>query len=221
MVKMIVIKIGSSLLSRDNRLDNEMLKNITRQACILRNRGIDIILVSSGAVSSGMATLGLNARPNKIANLQACASLGQGMLMKSYIAAFAEKNLRCAQLLLTSEDFSDRKRYLNVRHTIFSLFKYNALPVVNENDTVSTEEIKFGDNDNLSALVAILVRADLLIILSDVAGLLDDKKRLVSQVAKITRQIRKFACPTKNGICRGGMISKISAAEKVTAAAIP
>lgn len=213
--KRVVVKVGSSILSRASRLDGESLENLASQVCRLFDNGIEVILVSSGAVSSGMGALNLSLRPKAVSELQACASIGQGLLMQSYISTFLNKGKHCGQLLLTWDDFNDRKRYLNAKNTIFSLLKFKSVPVINENDTVSTEEIKFGDNDNLSALVAILVKADLLIILSDIDGLLDNNGVKVSVVSKVTSEIKKWACPTKKEICRGGMITKIEAAEKV------
>lgn len=210
----VVVKVGSSVLSRNNQLDHQALKNLAGQVCLLSENKIEVILVSSGAVSSGMSILGKTARPNNISELQACAAIGQGILMQNYIAAFAEKNKRCAQLLLTWDDFNSRKRYLNVKNTLFSLLECGVIPVINENDTVSTEEIKFGDNDNLASLVAILVKADTLIILSDVEGLLDGKGERISLVSEITPEIKKLARPTKKEISRGGMITKLEAAEK-------
>lgn len=213
--KRVVVKVGSSILSCDSRLDAKSLENLVGQVSILLDRGIEVVLVSSGAVSSGMGILNLVLRPGIISELQACASIGQGLLMQSYINAFLNKDKHCGQLLLTWDDFNDRKRYLNAKNTILSLLNYKAVPIINENDTVSAEEIKFGDNDNLSALVAISVKADLLIILSDVDGLWDNNGTKVSVVTKITPEIKKWACPTKKQICRGGMVTKIEAAEKV------
>ncbi|PIQ89005.1 MAG: glutamate 5-kinase [Candidatus Omnitrophica bacterium CG11_big_fil_rev_8_21_14_0_20_42_13] len=219
--KKIVVKIGSSILSKDNKLDTHFLGILVGQVCALIDRGINAVLVSSGAVSSGMPVLKFKSRPNKIDDLQACASVGQGLLMQSYIEAFGDKGKHCAQLLLTWDDFDDRRRYLNAKNTILSLMRLKTVPVINENDTVSTEEIKFGDNDNLASLVAIMLKADLLVNLSDVDGLFDEVKALVPLVPKITPDIKKLACPTKKNICRGGMITKIEAAEKAVNSGIP
>lgn len=219
--KRVVIKLGSSILSCGNRPDVVRLENLAAQVCSLLDSGIEVILVSSGAVSSGMSALNLTLRPNVICKLQACASIGQGLLMQNYINAFLDKGRHCGQLLLTWDDFSSRKRYLNAKNTILSLLAYKTIPIINENDTVSTEEIKFGDNDNLSALVAILVKADLLIILSDVDALLDAGGQNVALVVKITQDVRKLAHPTKKAISRGGMVTKLEAAEKVNNSGIP
>ncbi|MEK6715581.1 MAG: glutamate 5-kinase [Candidatus Omnitrophota bacterium] len=219
--KRVVVKIGSSILSYGSQFDIAALKSLVGQVSTLLEKGIEVILVSSGAVSSGMSILGLDRRPNKISELQACASIGQGLLMQNYTSAFLEKEKKCAQLLLTWDDFSDRGRYLNVKNTLFSLLSYGAVPIINENDTVSSEEIKFGDNDNLSALVAILVKADLLIILSDVEGLLDEKGVRIPLVREITPQIRKLTSGTKKAISRGGMLTKLDAAEKAANSGIP
>lgn len=219
--KRVVVKAGSSIFCHGNNFDAVALEKLVSQITLLLDEGVEIILVSSGAVASGMAILKKSLRPVKMADLQACASIGQGALMQKYINAFSVHNKHCAQLLLTWDDFNDRKRYLNAKNTLFSLLNHKALPVINENDTVSTEEIKFGDNDNLSALVAILVKADLLIILSDVDGLLDLGGLRVPIVSKINAEIKKMACSTKKQNCRGGMITKLEAAQKASNAGIP
>lgn len=219
--KRIVVKVGSSIFSAGGNFDCAALDALVSDICALRDFAIEVILVSSGAVSSGMSVLGFKERPKITSELQACASVGQGILMQNYINAFFAKKRRCAQLLLTWDDFSQRNRYLNVKNTLLSLLRYDSTPIINENDTVSTEEIKFGDNDNLSALVAILVKADLLIILSDVEGLLDEKGRRISLVPQISPEIKKLASGTKKATSRGGMIAKISAIDKAVNAGIP
>ncbi|HDZ76963.1 MAG TPA: glutamate 5-kinase [Candidatus Omnitrophica bacterium] len=219
--KRIVVKIGSSILSKENKLDGSSLKSLVSQVCLLLDKGIEVIIVSSGAVSSGLNWMNLKSRPNKIDYLQACASVGQAILMQSYINAFLCENRHCGQLLLTWDDFNDRGRYLNAKNTILALLRYKTIPIINENDTVSTQELKFGDNDNLSSLVAMMVKADLLINLSDVDGLFDRSGTKLSMVSTVTPQIKKLACPTKKSICRGGMITKLEAAEKLTKSGIP
>ena len=211
--KRIVVKIGSSLLAAGkDRLALEYLGGIAAKIAALAREGKEIILVSSGAIACGMSILKLESRPKELAYLQAAAAVGQNLLMDTYNDAFIKRGLHAAQVLLTYEDFNDRRRYLNAKNTLLTLLKLGAIPVINENDTVSTDEIKFGDNDRLSALVASLVSADLLIILSDVDGLLNQEKKVVKIVDKITPAIKALACPTKGKTCVGGMITKIEAA---------
>ncbi len=220
--KRIVVKIGSSLLySRETKLDCGLLNEITGQISNLIEDGKEIVIVSSGAIAMGMSILKLESRPKDLPSLQAAAAIGQNELMLVYQKFFQSRNLNCAQLLLTHEDFENRRRYLNAKNTLLKLLKFNSVPIINENDTVSTDEIKFGDNDKLSAEVAILISADILIILSDVDGLLDKNKKVVSIVDQITPQIKELACPTNKKTCVGGMVTKIKAAEDVVEAGIP
>jgi glutamate 5-kinase len=169
----------------------------------------------------GMSILRLEARPKELGLLQAAAAIGQHELMNVYRRSFKERGLNCAQLLLTWEDFDDRKRYLNAKNTLLTLLKLKSVPIINENDTISTDEIKFGDNDRLSALVSNLISADLLIILSDVAGLLDKNKNVIKVVDEITPQIKALACPTDKKTSVGGMITKIEAAKIAVDSGIP
>ena len=203
--KRIVLKIGSSLLAKDNRkLNTALMSNIALQIASLIKQGQEVVVVSSGAIALGMSILKLTNRPKELPGLQAAAAIGQHELMHVYKLALAKHRLNCAQLLLTWDDFIG-ERYENAKQTLDTLLKLNCVPIINENDTVATQEIKFGDNDRLSALVAILVGADLLIILSDVEGLLDKNKKVIRQVDKITPRIKALACPTKKKICVGGM----------------
>jgi len=176
----IVLKIGSSLLySQNTKLDYALIKQITACVSALVKQGREVVVVSSGAIATGMSILGLQSRPKSLAYLQAAAAIGQHELMDIYRRSFKDNGLNCAQLLLTWEDFDDRKRYLNAKNTIQTLLKLGSIPIINENDTVSTDEIKFGDNDRLSALVSSLICADILIILSDIDGLLDKNKNVI------------------------------------------
>lgn len=219
--KRIVVKIGSSLLYADHNLDFEAFINISAQIASLVRQGKEVIIVSSGAIALGMRILGLKTRPRQLFHLQAAASVGQNELMNTYRNLFAGK-VSIAQVLLTWDDFSDRRRYLNAKNTLLALLKYGAVPVVNENDTVSTEEIKFGDNDRLSALVAALISADILVILSDVDGLLDkDKKTTIRIIDEITPQLKALACPTDKKTCVGGMLTKLDAAKIAMDSGIP
>lgn len=226
--KRIVVKIGSSLFfSKDNVWDDSFVYDIARrQIPSLIEEGKDLAVVSSGAIAFGMHALGLKERPRKIEDLQAVAAIGQSELMNAYRNLFG-KNYTGAQILLTWDDFVDRGRYLNAKNTLQALLehrKYRAqhiVPIINENDTVSTEEIKFGDNDRLSALVASLISADFLIILSDVDGLLDKDKKVIPVVDEITAQIKALACPTSKKTCVGGMVTKIEAARIAMDSGIP
>jgi glutamate 5-kinase len=217
-----VVKIGSSLMSGSKgALDTGMIREIAKQVAGLVKEGREVILVSSGAIAMGMSILNLESRPKELSELQAAAAIGQPELMDLYRRFFKEEGLTCAQVLLTWEDFDNRKRYLNAKNTVSTLLKLKSIPVINENDTVSTDEIKFGDNDRLSALVATLTNADLLIILSDVEGLLTPDKSVVRLVEKITPQIKALACSTRKKTCVGGMVTKIEAANIAVNSGIP
>lgn len=220
--KRIVIKVGSSLFYSPHESERSgFFADTVEQIVSLAAEGREIVLVSSGAIALGMQGLKFDSRPKDLPCLQAAAAVGQGILMEHYRNAFRQSNINCAQVLLTWEDFSDRCRYLNAKNTLLALLKFRSIPIVNENDTVSTDEIRFGDNDRLSALVANLVSADLLIMLSDVDGLLDRDKALVRIVDKITPQIRSLACPTSKKSCVGGMVTKIEAAKICVESGIP
>lgn len=213
--KRVVIKIGSSLFySGKCKLDCGLVNEFAGQVSRLVEEGAEIVIVSSGAIALGMSLLGLSSRPKDLSYLQAAAAIGQNELMNVYQEFFGQKGLKCGQVLLTWEDLNERSRYLNAKNTLLTLLKLKTVPIINENDTVSTDEIKFGDNDKLSAMVASLIGADLLIILSDVDGLLErDKKTVVRTVEKITPQVRALASPTEKKTCVGGMITKIDAAK--------
>ncbi|MDD5166151.1 MAG: glutamate 5-kinase [Candidatus Omnitrophica bacterium] len=219
--KRIVIKIGSSLIFPEDINSDFAIDGIIDQVADLVKFGKEVIIVSSGAVASGMHILKMKSRPRQVSSLQATAAVGQHLLMYEYRKFFEKKGLTCAQVLLTWEDFDDRKRYLNAKNTLLTLLKLGSIPIINENDTISTDEIKFGDNDRLSALVATLINADLLVILSDVDGLLDRENKVIKIVDEITPQIRALACPTDKKICVGGMITKLEAAKIAVGSGIP
>jgi glutamate 5-kinase len=226
--KRIVIKIGSSLLcAAENVFDDAFFAEIVGQISRLVSEAHEVAVVSSGAIALGMQTMGLNERPRQLNFLQAAAAIGQNELMNAYRKYFKNRGCNVAQVLLTWEDFSDRARYLNAKHTLMALLEFRAhcqeavIPIINENDTVSVDEIKFGDNDRLSALVSALISADLLIILSDVDGLMDKNRKIIPVVDEITPQIRALACPTKKKVCVGGMITKIEAAKVAVDSGIP
>lgn len=214
-----VIKIGSSLLTaRGAGLDRVAIADWCRQIAALRDGGRDIVLVSSGAVAEGMARLGLRQRPSALRELQAAAAVGQMGLVQAWENGFAEYRLRAAQILLTHEDVADRERYLNARGTLRTLLEYAVVPVVNENDTVSTDEIRLGDNDTLGALTLNLVEADLLVILTDQQGLFDSDPRLnpdarlISEISLSEPALNLMAGDSKGELGRGGMRTKIGAA---------
>ena len=221
-IKRIVVKLGSSQIA-DSRMrpKTAQLSSLCKQISQLRKQGIEVVLVSSGAIALGMGELGETKRPTQLAFLQARAAIGQAALMCLYSELFRKVSLKSAQVLLTWDDFDNRARFLNARYTLEAILKKGAVPVINENDTISTEEIKFGDNDKLSALVASLLHADLLVILSDVEGLYDSNKKVYEEIREITAEIEGIAGGTKNAqMARGGMKAKIDAIKIATRARI-
>ncbi len=225
----IVVKVGSSVLTGGGAcIVPKNLERVVRHIARLRRDGARVILVSSGAIASGLSVLGFKSKPSALAELQAAAAAGQNILMQEYFEEFAKHDLKCAQVLLTRGDLTDRKRYLNARNTINTLLAHGLVPIVNENDAVSVEEIKFGDNDTLAARLAVAVEADGLWILSDIDGLYEkfDPKtgrgsRLIAEVKEITPEIKKMACGTDKASCVGGMSTKIQAAYIATSGGIP
>ncbi len=215
--KRIVIKIGTKVItSRDGMLDKRRLKALVRQIACIKSKGLEVILVTSGAIGTGMGLLGIKKRPVKLNELQATAAIGQSHLMHFYSKYFHEKGYRVGQILLTREDFNDGKRYANIKSTIETLLKHKVAPIINENDTVSTEEIKFGDNDQLARLVSELCGADKLILLTDVDGLLDENRKVISVIKKITPKILKLGTSSACELGTGGMVTKLAAARAVT-----
>ncbi len=225
-IKRLVIKVGSSVIADFQLKPQEArLRSLARQISEISKQKIEVVLVSSGAIVLGMGELGEKVRPNDLASLQARAAIGQATLMRTYSDLFRENKTKCAQVLLTWDDFANRERYLNARHTFLAILKEGVIPVVNENDTISTEEIKFGDNDKLSALVAGLIHADLLIVLSDVEGLYDLKssdKKIFDEIKEVTDEIKGIASGSfKKNISRGGMAAKLEAIKIATHANVP
>jgi glutamate 5-kinase len=225
-IKRIVIKVGSSQIADGSlKVRSSHLNSLAAQIAALHKKGIEVILVSSGAIVLGMGKLGETVRPKDLASLQARAAIGQNILMRIYSDLFKKSKKNCAQLLLTWDDFDDRTRYVNARNTLDAILAKDVVPVINENDTISTEEIKFGDNDKLSALVAGLVHADLLIILSDVDGFYqveDGQKKFFEEIKEITKEIESHAGGAKNAnVSRGGMAAKLQAIKIATHANIP
>ncbi|MBF0533223.1 MAG: glutamate 5-kinase [Candidatus Omnitrophica bacterium] len=228
-VKRLVVKFGSSVIATNQlKPRSSRLISLINEICAFQKKGIEVVLVSSGAIVLGMGEAGLKARPKDLASLQALAAIGQAKLMKQYCELFKKHKSMCGQVLLTWDDFAERERYNNARGTLAAIMANGAVPIVNENDTISTEEIKFGDNDKLSAMVASLVGADLLILLSDVEGLYDLKggnKKLFAEVREITQEIEGAVSGEMDGakrhISRGGMSGKLDAIKIATKAKIP
>ena len=217
----IVIKLGSSIVTNDGEgLDEECLSSLIKQISILSSQNKKVILVSSGAIAAGLKKLRVKIRPKVLSELQAAAAVGQMDLVRTYEELFADNDLISAQVLLTHDDLSDRKRYLNARSTIFNLIKNNVIPVINENDTVASEEIRFGDNDTLAAMVANLIEADLLVLLTDQDGLFssdpreDNNAKLIHHSYVDDKNLDNLASGTQSKIGTGGMITKIMAARK-------
>jgi glutamate 5-kinase len=225
-IKRLVIKLGSSQIADASlKVRTSNLSSLVHQISTLRTKGIEVVLVSSGAIALGMGELKDKKRPARLADLQARAAVGQPLLMHAYHELFKKHNLKCAQVLLTQDDFDNRSRYVNAQHTLDAILTQGIVPVINENDTISTEEIKFGDNDKLSALVATSLDADLLVILSDVEGFHDQNKQVLGKVQTEGEEyfrVRAMAGGTDNAqVARGGMITKVDAIYIASAARIP
>lgn len=221
-MKRVVIKIGSSNIIEDNKLNFNKLIDIGKQIRYLRKQNIEVILVTSGAVAMAREKFNDFSGNINIRKKQALSAIGQPYLMRKYKEAFVQSGIDIAQILLTKDDLYDRKRYINARETIWEIMNYGIIPIVNENDTISTDEIKIGDNDNLSAMVAAATDADYLVILSDVDGLYDKNPKkysdakLINIVKQITNEIENSAGEPGSNVGTGGMITKIEAAKYAT-----
>jgi glutamate 5-kinase len=216
----IVVKVGSSLVTNEGKgVDAQAVGNWCRQMAMLAADGRELIMVSSGAIAEGMKRLGWTTRPKEIHELQAAAAVGQMGLAQIYETKLREHGMGSAQVLLTHADLADRERYLNARSTLLTLLQLKVIPVINENDTVVTDEIKFGDNDTLGALVANLVEADALVILTDQAGLysadprVDAQARFIHEASAGSPELEKMAGGAGSSVGRGGMITKVLAAK--------
>jgi glutamate 5-kinase len=223
----VVIKVGTNVLADPaGRLDADRIRSLADQLHRVRTAGRRVVLVTSGAIGAGVGKLGLGRRPADLPHLQACAAVGQSALMQLYQESFSPHGVHTAQILLTAGDFDSRARYLNVRNTIRTLFEYHALPIINENDTVSVAEIKFGDNDHLAAMVSNLLRAPLLVLLTNVDGLYsadprtDPAAELVATVPHIDHAVTDMAGASKSDLGTGGMRSKLKAARVATDAGV-
>ncbi|MEM1994923.1 MAG: glutamate 5-kinase [Nitrososphaerales archaeon] len=222
----IVVKVGTSnLTEEDSKISEAKIKRLVDTIMALKREGREVFLVTSGAIASGLGALGLKARPRQMPFLQAAASIGQSILMKTYAEHFAKYNQMVAQLLLTKEDFMDEHRHQNLMNTLEALITWGVLPIVNENDTVAVDEIRFGDNDNLAALLSISVKADLLVLLSDVDGIYTSDPNLTSAskpirtLTSVTPELEAMAGGAHRG--SGGLITKLQAAKVTLQAGIP
>ena len=226
--RLMVVKVGSStLVDEAGALDRVFVRSLCDQVAELVSSGTRVVVVSSGAVAAGRDALGFSARPSDLATLQACASAGQARLTQAYADVLAERGIPCGQVLLTRRDVMDRDAFLNARTTLSRLVELGAVPVVNENDTLSTAEFAFGDNDMLGALVSALVGADLYVICSDVEGLYtknpqeDPSATLIERVSEVTHELTALAGGAGTSFGTGGMSSKLRAARAMLAAGVP
>ena len=223
----VVVKLGSNVITAKNSLNLEVIESISKQICTLMDKGIEVILVSSGAMAAGLRKMEMERRPEEIPKRQAISAIGQSGVMNAYEKSFTRCDKKVAQILLTAEDLNNRKRYLNARNTLNTLVDWQVLPIINENDTIMVEEIKLGDNDNLAAMITLLMDADFLFILTDIDGLYDKdprlypKAELIPRVTNFKKEIEEFASEIPGTLGTGGMLSKIQAARKVTSAGIP
>jgi glutamate 5-kinase len=224
----VVVKIGSSILAdRSGRISHRALVGVAHGIAAVRRRGVQVILVSSGAIASGMQYLGFHKKPKKISELQACAAIGQPILMHFYQKALSHSRLQVAQVLLTRPDLENRAQYKNAKHTMTELLRHGAIPIINENDTVVVDEIRVGDNDNLAALVAHLADADLLVLLTDQDGFYtadprkDPNARKIGVVERIDKRAFARASGTDNVGSVGGMKTKLEAAQKAGRYGVP
>ena len=224
-VRRVVVKLGTRLVTQqDHALNLKLIERLATDVAELRRTGIQVAVVSSGAVGAGMGRLGLKERPRRLSALQATAAVGQGLVMNAYKLAFRSRHIPVGQVLLTADDLDNRRRYVNARNTLDSLFRFGAVPILNENDSVAVEELQLsvGDNDRLSALVAHLVDADLLVILTDVDGLYSEDPdrhsdaRLIARVEEVGPEMIERAGKAGSQVSLGGMRSKLEAAQSVT-----
>jgi len=226
-VKRIVLKVGSGVLTRRSGLNLNLIDDLAADICQLRRRGTEVVLVSSGAIAAGMRKIGLAKRPAGVSAMQALAAMGQSRLIMAYEEAFARYGEKVAQVLLTRDDLTHRRRYLNARNTLFTLLSWKVTPIINENDTVVADEIKFGDNDALSAMVVSLIGADLLVNLTNIDGLYDrdprehPEARRIAVVGRVDRRIQQYASTIPGVLGTGGMASKVAAARKAALGGVP
>ncbi|MDJ0803365.1 MAG: glutamate 5-kinase [Desulfobacterales bacterium] len=226
-IRRIVVKVGSNVLTCPEGLNLPVIDALSQQIMQRVRSGQEVVLVSSGAMAAGVRKLAIDRRPEAIPARQAVAAVGQAGLILTWEKALARHGKKVAQMLLTAEDMTSRKRYLNARNTLNTLLDWSVLPIINENDTVMVDEIRFGDNDNLAAVITLLMDADILINLTDIDGLYNRDPRthqdaeLLTEIGTIGREIERYAGGIPGALGTGGMLSKIKAARKVTAAGIP
>ena len=225
--KRIVVKIGSNVLTQSDGLpDHDRIQHIVDQIVTLKNKGIDVVVVSSGAVAAGRSMIRISEKQDAVAARQLLASIGQIKLINTYLSLFEEQKMLCSQVLVTKEDFRDRKHYLNIKNCLSILLKHKVIQVLNENDVVSVTELMFTDNDELAGLVASMLEADALIILSNVDGIYNGDPKLpgssiIQEIKKEDSSIDSFISKTKSGSGRGGMVTKLGMAQKVAKLGIP
>jgi len=223
----VVIKIGSNVLTRDNGLpDLERIEHLVSQLSSLKKKGVEVIVISSGAVASGRSLIKVQEKQNTVAARQLLASIGQIKLINTYMQLFEQHDLLCSQVLVTKEDFRDRMHYLNIKNCLEILLQHHVVPIVNENDVVSVTELMFTDNDELAGLVASMLNADALLILSNVDGVYDgDPKaagtKVIERVEPGSNHLSSFITTSKSGFGRGGMVTKLSMAQKIAKLGIP
>lgn len=223
----IVVKIGSGTLTKDDGLNLSLIKKLAANISELKAQNRKIVIVSSGAIAAGLKKVGLTRRPSTIQEKQACAAVGQASLMRAYENAFSRHGHQVAQVLLTTNDLSNRRRYLNSRNTLTTLFEWDIIPIINENDTVAVEEIKVGDNDTLAGMITALVEANLLINLTDIDGLYDSDPRdnpdaeFISEVTSVGKKIETMAGTIPGSLGTGGMFTKVRAAKQVAKRGVP
>ncbi len=223
----VVIKIGSNVLTREDGLPDDIrIEHLVLQLSTLKRQGIEVVLVSSGAVASGRSLIKIQEKQNAVAARQLLASIGQIKLINTYMQLFEKQDLLCSQVLVTKEDFRDRMHYLNIKNCLEILLQHNVIPIVNENDVVSVTELMFTDNDELAGLIASMLNADALIILSNVDGIYngDPKKEgtaVIQEVKPGANNLASFISTAKSGFGRGGMVTKLSMAQKIAKLGIP
>lgn len=225
--KRIVVKVGSGVLTGSDGLNTTVIDHLSTDICAIRKKGIEVILVSSGAIAAGLRKIGMSRRPQSLSQQQAMAAIGQSSLIMAYEDAFGRRGYKVAQILLTRDDLTHRRRYLNARNTIFTLLSWKIIPIINENDTVVVDEIKFGDNDNLSAMVTNLTESQVLVNLTNIDGLFDKDPRthadaiLLDVVEKVDRKLARSASTIPGFLGTGGMATKLKAAQNMALRGVP
>ena len=222
-----MVKVGSGVLTESDGLNTTAIDHLSTDICAIRKKGIEVILVSSGAIAAGLRKIGMSRRPQSLSQQQAMAAIGQSSLIMAYEDAFGRRGHKVAQILLTRDDLTHRRRYLNARNTLFTLLSWKIIPIINENDTVVVDEIKFGDNDNLSAMVTNLTESQVLVNLTNIDGLFDKDPRihadaiLLDVVEKVDRRLTRSASTIPGFLGTGGMATKLKAAQSMALRGVP